>query len=120
MQVWQVDRPLRARVVVLYTHALLGEGLACLLESEAAVDAVAVASNDVPAREAALHGRPELVIVEETDPARSFEGAGSLPVVFVRLDGDGGSNGTRLADPDSIVALARGLRRPVHAGGQAS
>jgi hypothetical protein len=111
-----MDRPARARVVVLYTHPLLGEGLVSLLASEAAVDAVAVASDDELGRAAALHDRPELVIVEEPLAPRSFEAAGSMPVVFVRLSENADADGERLADPDAIVALARSLRAPAVVG----
>jgi len=111
-----VDRPARARVLVLYTHPLLGQGLANLLMSEASVDAIAVPADDAQARAAALDARPQLVIVEQADPARSFESSGSLPVVFVRLDGATATDGKRLSDPDEILELARALKVPVGAG----
>jgi hypothetical protein len=102
--------PLKAQVVVLYAHPLLGEGLASLLSAQAGVGAVAVDSHDEAARAAALSTRPDLVIVEETEATRSFEPSGSMPVVFVRLDTDHGERiGQPLADPDAILALARGL-----------
>lgn len=107
----------RARVVVLYAHPLLGEGLASLLNAEAGVGAIAVDSHDPAARAAALDAHPDLVIVEETEATRSFEPSGSMPVVFVRVDADKGFRlGQPLADPDAIVALARGLADVVHAG----
>lgn len=109
-----MDRPDRARVLVLYTHPLLGQGLANLLITEASVEAIAVATDDAEARAAALHDRPQLVIVEQSDPARPFESSGSLPVVFVRLD-EGDAESQRLSDPDAIVELARGLKAPAGA-----
>jgi DNA-binding NarL/FixJ family response regulator len=102
--------PSKAQVVVLYAHPLLGEGLASLLSAQAGVGAVAVASHDETARAAALRSHPDLVIIEETEATRSFEPSGSMPVVFVRVDAqDGCRVGQPLADPDAIVALARGL-----------
>ena len=100
----------KAQVVVLYTHPLLGEGLASLLSTEAGVGAVAVDGRDSAARAAALGTHPDLVIVEQTETTRAFEPSGSMPVVFVRVDAnDGGRLGQPLDDPEAIVALARGL-----------
>ena len=100
----------KARVLVLYAHPLLGEGLASLLSAQDGIGAVAVDSHDDVARAAALSNHPDLVIVEDTEQTRAFEPSGSAPVVFVRVDADGGSAlGRPLDDPDAIVALARGL-----------
>lgn len=105
-----MGQPPKARVLVLYAHPLLGEGLASLLNAQAGVGAVAVDSHDATARAAALGAHPDLVIVEETEATRSFETSGSMPVVFVRVDADAGYRvGQPLADPDAIVALAREL-----------
>ena len=95
---------------MVYAHPLLGEGLASLLSAHAGVHAIAVAGDDTVARAAAFTNRPDLVIVEETDQTGELESTDSLPVVFVRVDADdGGRLGEPLADPDAIVALARGL-----------
>jgi DNA-binding NarL/FixJ family response regulator len=102
------EQPPKARVLVLYAHPLLGEGLASLLSAQAGVGAVAVDSHDQAARAAALSSHPDLVIVEETEQTRAFEPSGSAPVVFVRVDASG-PLGKPLDDPDAIVALARGL-----------
>jgi DNA-binding NarL/FixJ family response regulator len=103
-------QPPKARVLVLYAHPLLGEGLASLLSAQDGVGAVAVDSHDEVARATALRSHPDLVIVEDTEQTRAFEPSGSAPVVFVRVDADGGSQlGQPLDDPDAIVALARGL-----------
>jgi DNA-binding NarL/FixJ family response regulator len=102
--------PVKARVLVLYAHPLLGEGLASLLSAQDGVGAVAVDSHDELARADALSSHPDLVIVEETEQTRPFEPSGSAPVVFVRVDADAGCQmGQPLDDPDAIVALARGL-----------
>jgi len=103
-------QPPKTRVLVLYAHPLLGEGLASLLCAQAGVGAMAVDSHDVVARAAALRSHPDLVIVEETEQTRTFEPSGSAPVVFVRVDATGDCPlGQPLDDPDAIVALARGL-----------
>ncbi len=100
----------KARVLVLYAHPLLGEGLASLLSTQAGVGAVAVDSRDSAARAAALGTHPDLVIVEETEQERPYEASGSAPVVFVRVDASGGCHmGKPLDDPDAIVALARNI-----------
>jgi DNA-binding NarL/FixJ family response regulator len=100
----------KARVLVLYDHALLGEGLASLLSAEPGVGAIAVNCHDRAARAAALGSHPDLVIVEETEQAQPFEPSGSAPVVFVRVDASGECQlGQPLGDPEAIVALARGL-----------
>lgn len=110
-------QPAKAQVLVLYAHPLLGEGLASLLNAEAGVGAIAVDSRDQAARAAALGAHPDLIIVEETEATRSFEPSGSMPVVFVRVDVDDGCRlGQPLADPDAIVALARGLAGSVKTG----
>lgn len=102
----------KAQVVVLYAHPILGEGLALLLSSQPGVGAVAVDLRDAEARAAALSRQPDLVIVEETEPPRAHETAGSMPVVFVRLDAEGRpAPGERLADPEAIAALAHDLVR---------
>jgi len=98
------------RVLVLYVHPLLGQGLARLLTAQAGVRAVAVAAGDPARRSAALHTRPDLVIVEEAGDVPAVAATDSLPVVFVRIDTDDGDKlGQPLSDPDLIVALARGL-----------
>jgi hypothetical protein len=97
-------------VLVLYVHPLLGRGLARLLTAQAGVTATAVAECDFPARESALRKRPDLIIAEATGDTPAIEATDSLPVVFVRVDSeDGASLGQPLADPDLIIALARGL-----------
>jgi DNA-binding NarL/FixJ family response regulator len=107
----------KARVLVLYAHPLLGEGLASLLNAQAGVGAIAVDGHDETARTAAMRSHPDLVIVEETEQTRAFEPSGSAPVVFVRVDADGGLRvGPPLDDPDAIVALARGLTPGCRAG----
>ena len=98
------------RVLVLYVHPLLGQGLARLLTRQAGVNAIAVPADDPRARTAAFHRRPDLVIVEGTADVPAVAATDSLPVVFVRIDSDdGGQLGQPLSDPDLIVALARGL-----------
>ena len=100
----------KARVLVLYDHALLGEGLASLLSAEPGVGAIAVNGRDSSARAEALRSHPDLVIVEETEQAQPYEPSGSAPVVFVRVDASGECPlGKPLGDPEAIVALARGL-----------
>jgi DNA-binding NarL/FixJ family response regulator len=53
-------------VLVIFSHDLLGEGLAARLEG-LGVDASAVRSSDAAAARRALHDHPDVVVVETTD-----------------------------------------------------
>jgi DNA-binding NarL/FixJ family response regulator len=55
----------RARVTVLYSHSLLGEGLARLLAEEPGLEVEAIELSDVEAVQAAIASRPEVIVVEE-------------------------------------------------------
>ena len=105
-----MGRPRTHSVLVLYVHPLLGEGLAKLLTAQAGVNASAVAACDARARAAALRRHPDLIIAESTGDTPVVEASDSLPVVFIRIDDDEQLGvGQPLADPDLIIALARGL-----------
>jgi len=55
----------RTRVLVLYRHPLLGEGLARLLGDEPKLDVVAAAADELDAVERALATDPAVVVFEE-------------------------------------------------------
>jgi DNA-binding NarL/FixJ family response regulator len=59
-------------VLILYTHALLGEGLVRLLSSEPGLDVV-VRSDDVGTLERALTPAPQVIIFERSDPDRAVQ-----------------------------------------------
>jgi hypothetical protein len=66
----QDDR--RISVLVLYTHPLLGEGIARLLEGEPGLDVFPVPTQDVEAVERGLASAPDVIIVERGDPDRAI------------------------------------------------
>jgi len=55
----------RARVIVLYSHSLLGEGLASLLGEDPGLEIEAIELSDVERVQAAIASRPQVIIVEE-------------------------------------------------------
>ena len=54
-----------ARVIVLYSHSLLGEGLASLLAEDPSLEVEAVELSDVERVTAAIASGPQVIIVEE-------------------------------------------------------
>lgn len=60
-------------VVILYTHPLLGEGLAKLLSAEPGLDVAAIVMNDAAEAEAALATEPDVVIFERSDPLQAID-----------------------------------------------
>lgn len=58
----------RHAVVILYEHALLGEGIAKYLRAQIGVDATMGAAHDLQAVKTALDLAPAVVIFESNDP----------------------------------------------------
>lgn len=65
------ERPIA--VLILYTHPLLGEGLAGMLAAEQDVTVTAVPLSDIGRTECALAAAPAVVIFERGDPDRAVE-----------------------------------------------
>ena len=61
------------RVVILYSHPLLGEGLAHLLGGDAELDVQLVRVDDLEAAEAALATAPDVVILERSLPLQAID-----------------------------------------------
>jgi hypothetical protein len=61
------------RVVILYSHPLLGEGLAHLLGGDADLDVQLVRVDDLDAAEAALATSPDVVILERSLPLQAID-----------------------------------------------
>jgi DNA-binding NarL/FixJ family response regulator len=61
------------RVVILYSHPLLGEGLAHLLGGDADLDIQLVRVDDLAAAEAALATAPDVVILERSLPLQAID-----------------------------------------------
>jgi DNA-binding NarL/FixJ family response regulator len=103
------------RIVILYLHPLLGEGLASLLSAELGVTVTAVERSDEPAVARALAAKPDLVVLEGADSSRT-SGAPmhrSPSVYFTTMDARGRPVGPPLSDPEDVLDLARSLtRRP--------
>ena len=107
--------PSPVRVVILYVHPLLGEGLARLLSAEPGIAAAAISEDDPAGTAAALASRPDVVIVESGEAAMSphVSGDGSPPVLlFVDIDGAAGARGVGAItdDPDRVVRAVRDLQ----------
>lgn len=77
----QDDRPIS--VLILYAHALLGEGLAGLLEAEPGLEVVAVQSDERVMVERCLAAAPDVVIFERGDPDRAVEILELAPAALV-------------------------------------
>ena len=60
--------PLVVRVLVLYSHPLMGEGLGRMLEAEAGIELDSADVSNSDAVTAALEREPHVVIVEEGGP----------------------------------------------------
>lgn len=61
------------KVVILYEHALLGEGIAKYLRAQTGVEATLGSAHDPGAVAAALALGPEVVIFESNDPFQQFD-----------------------------------------------
>ena len=77
----QDDRPIS--VLILYSHPLLGEGLADLLVAEQGLDVTAVRLDDVAMAERAAAASPQVIIVERGDPDRAVEMLELVPDALV-------------------------------------
>ena len=66
-------------VVILYEHALLGEGIAKYLRAQIGVEATLGPARDPNAVKSALALGPEVVIFESNDPFRQFELSALVP-----------------------------------------
>ena len=60
-------------VVILYEHALLGEGIAKYLRAQAGVEATVVSGQDLQAVTSALAFGPTVVIFEQSDTLRQVD-----------------------------------------------
>ena len=61
------------KVVILYEHALLGEGIAKYLRAQIGIEATLGAARDPEAVTSALAQNPEVVIFESNDPFQLFD-----------------------------------------------
>ena len=108
-------RPL-VRVVILYLHPLLGEGLARLLAAEPGIQVTAVREDDDTGAAMALAGRPDVVVEERGGGARSarcLEPDFAPLRLFVGIDGTGctGDDEPMTVDPELILRAVRTLKQ---------
>ena len=61
------------KVVILYEHALLGEGIAKYLRAQTGIEATLGSARDPDAVKSALALGPEVVIFESNDPFQQFD-----------------------------------------------
>jgi DNA-binding NarL/FixJ family response regulator len=61
------------KVVILYEHALLGEGIATYLRAQTGIEATLGSARDPDAVKSALALGPEVVIFESNDPFQQFD-----------------------------------------------
>ena len=66
-------------VVILYEHALLGEGIAKYLRAKTGVEATLGSAHDPEAVKSALALSPEVVIFESNDPFQQFDLTALVP-----------------------------------------
>jgi hypothetical protein len=66
-----MERPPLIHVVILYLHPLLGEGLAKLLSAEPGVAVTAIREDDRIAAAIAIGRRPDVIVEERGERARS-------------------------------------------------
>jgi DNA-binding NarL/FixJ family response regulator len=112
-----MERSPLVRVVILYAHPILGEGLARLLGAEPGVAAVAMSEFDATSMASALASRPDVVIVESSDP----DDLRAIPsrrdrdwplVLHVDIDGtrDTRVGGAAMDDLERVVRAVRDLQ----------
>lgn len=109
-------------VVILYTHALLGEGLAKLLAAEPGLEIRIVPTSDVAAAEAALADRPDVVIFERHEPLQAIDLIRFAPdalLIDVGMDAGPTFSYQREEIPARPEGIVRAIRRMKRTGGPA-
>lgn len=111
-----VDGEAQHPVVILYEHALLGEGLAKYLRTQTGVEATAALGHDLQAVTSALALNPAVVIFELNDALRQVDLSALAPqavlidVSTVVARGPGPSPDAAVLE--KILAAVRGSRGP--------
>ncbi len=112
-----MERSRRVSVVILYTHALLGEGLARLLAAESGLEIKAIESHDVASAEAALGALPDVVIFERSEPLQAVDLLKFAPdALLIDVGMDAGPTFSYQreeipARPEGIVRAIRHMKR---------
>jgi DNA-binding NarL/FixJ family response regulator len=108
------------RVIILYDHPLLGEGLQRLLRDRADLDVRLVRVDGVETARAALEAKPDVVIVERCAPIEAIDLLRLAPdTLFIDVGLDAGPSWSYRreqlsARPEDILKAIAGRGRPVH------
>ena len=106
------------RVIILYDHPLLGEGLQRLLRDRRDLDVQLVHVDSVEAARAAVLSQPDVVILERCAPVQALDLLRLAPdAVFIDVGLDAGPSWTYRREeispwPDAILQAIAG--RPRH------
>ncbi len=112
-----MERTRHISVVILYTHPLLGEGIAKLLSAEPGLTVTPVPSRDLAAAEAALAAVPDVVIFERSDPLQAIDLLRFAPdALLIDVGMDAGPTFSYHreeipAKPEGILRAIRHMRR---------
>jgi hypothetical protein len=108
----------RQRIVILYSHPLLGEGIAQLLADEVDADVQLCQVDDVECTRAALMDTPDVVILERSAMIQATDLLHLAPsALLIDVGLDAGPTWSYHRDllssqPDAIIGAIRGRRTP--------
>jgi hypothetical protein len=112
----------RQRIVILYSHPLLGEGIAQLLADEVDADVQLCQVDDVECTRAALMDTPDVVILERSSLVEATDLLHLAPsALLIDVGLDAGPTFTYHRDqlssqPDAIIGAIRERRSPAGPG----
>lgn len=113
----------RTRVMILYTHPLLGEGIARLLASEPGLQVIPVPAGEAELVQQTLALAPEVIIFERSQPDRAVEILESVPgALLIDVGIDPGPTFTYHREeipgrPEGILQLIRTVQPATPAAG---
>lgn len=107
-------RDVRQRVVILYAHPLLGEGIARLLAEDPGLTVELIeVDGDVSAAIRAVAGSPDVVILERSAPVEALELFRAAPsALFIDVGLDTGPSWTLRRD--ELVPQPEEILRAIH------
>jgi hypothetical protein len=101
----------RGSVVILYEHALLGEGIAQHVLTHCGVQATVVPAHDVEAVTSALALDPSIVIFELTEPLQQGDLATVAPhALLIDISGSVTRGSVLVPDADGLERILRAVR----------
>ena len=114
------------RVVILYAHPLLGEGIGRILTAQPDLRVELVSLDDECGADTALSTGPDVVILERTTPLRALDYLRSAPgALFIDVGLDTGPSWTYRRDaidpkPDELVRAIHASRTMQDPGSEAA